>query len=80
MVQLCFGYRKTPKIQTPEKNCCNYSKIGTVWFYYRLMGPIEADEIANSEDPDQTALIWVYTVCPDLSVRKRRSITVCLDM
>ena len=36
--------------------------------------------IANSEDPDQTAsrssLIWVCTVCPDLSVRKLRIIMV----
>ena len=34
--------------------------------------------MANSIDPDQTAasLIWVYTVCPDLSVGKLRIITV----
>ena len=33
--------------------------------------------MANSADPDQTApLIWVYTVCPNLSVRKHRIITV----
>ena len=35
---------------------------------------IYADGMANSVDPDQTApksnLIWVYTVCADLSVRK----------
>ena len=46
-------------------------------------------QMANSEDPDQTAplgadcssrssLVWVCTVCPDLSVRKFRIITVCL--
>ena len=40
-----------------------------------------ANGIANSEDPDQTAplgevLIWVSTVCPDLSVRKLMIITV----
>ena len=44
------------------------------------MGPKHAHGMANSEDPDQTAprssLIWVYTVCPDLSVRKFRIITV----
>ena len=49
----------------------------------------DANGIANSEDPDQTApigsltaligsLIWVCTVCSDLSVRKLRVITVKL--
>ena len=36
-----------------------------------------ANRIANSEDPDQTA-IWVCTVCPDLSVQKIRVIMVCM--
>ena len=36
----------------------------------------DAEGIANSVDPDQTSLIWVCTVCPDLSVRKLRNITV----
>ena len=41
------------------------------------MQPKDAEEIANSVDPDQTAsLIWVCTVCPDLSVRKLRKIMV----
>ena len=31
------------------------------------MLPKDTDRIANSVDPDQTALIWVCTVCPDLS-------------
>ena len=44
------------------------------------MHPKDADGIANSVDPDQTApLIQVCTVCPDLSVRKLRIITVNLD-
>ena len=38
------------------------------------------DRIENSVDPNQTAprssLISGYTVCPDLSVRKLRNITV----
>ena len=45
------------------------------------MSPNDADGMANSVDPDQTAprssLIWVCTVCPGLSVRKLRIITVC---
>ena len=44
------------------------------------MHPKDAEGIANSVDPDQTAprssLIWVCTICPDLSARKLRIITV----
>ena len=46
------------------------------------MHPKDLGSIANSEDPDQPAplgacsLIWVCTVCPDLSVRKLTVITV----
>ena len=43
------------------------------------MSPKDADGIANSVDYDQTAplsLIWIYTVCPDLSVWKLRNITL----
>ena len=36
------------------------------------MGPKDADGMANSVDPHQTAprssLIWVYTVCPNLPI------------
>ena len=38
-----------------RKNCCNYPKIVTISFYYRLIGPKDADRMANSVDPDQTA-------------------------
>ena len=49
-----------------------------MWLYHRVMSPNDADGMANSVDPDQTmsSLIWVCTVCPDLSVRKLRIITV----
>ena len=44
------------------------------------MSQKDADGMANSADPDQTAprssLIWVCTICPGLSVRKLRIITV----
>ena len=48
------------------------------------MSPNDADGMANSADPDQThlgavevsSLIWVYTVCPGISVRKLRTIAV----
>ena len=26
----------------------------------------DADRVADSVDPDQSSLIWVFTVCPDL--------------
>ena len=40
------------------------------------MHPTDAAGIANSVDPDHSSLIWVCTVCPDLSVRKHRIIRV----
>ena len=50
-----------------------------MWLYHRVMSPNDADGMANSVDSDQTAprsLIWVSTVCPGISVRKLRIITV----
>ena len=38
------------------------------------MHPKDADGMANSVDPDLSSLIWVYTICPDLPVRKIRNI------
>ena len=38
--------------------------------------PKNADRMANSVDPGQRSLIWVYTVCSDLSVRKFRNSSV----
>ena len=46
-----------------------------MWLYHRVISRNDADGIANSVDPDQTAL-WVCTVCPGISVRKLRIITV----
>ena len=40
------------------------------------MDPQDADRMVNSVDPDQTAPLWIYIVCPDLSVRKIRNIMV----
>ena len=75
-------YRKFPKYSDTQNICCNHSKIWTMWLYdtVHVMSPNDADGIANSVDPDQTAprssLIWVCTVCPGISVRKLRIITV----
>ena len=49
-------------------------KIWTTLLYHRVMHPKDAEEMASSVDLDQTALIWVYTVCPDLPVQKFRLI------
>ena len=56
-----------------------------MWLYNRVISPNDADGMANSVDPDQTAplgssrssLIWVCTVCPGISDRKLRIITEC---
>ena len=73
-------YRKNPKISDTQNICCNHPKSWARWRFRRVMHPKDAEGIANSVDPDQTAprssLIWVCTVCPDLSVRKLRNITV----
>ena len=51
------SYRKFPKYSDTQKICCNHSKIGTMWLYHRVMSPNYADGMANSVDPDQTALL-----------------------
>ena len=49
------AYRKFPKYSDTKKNCCNHSKIWTIWLYHRVMSPNDAGGMANSVDPDQTA-------------------------
>ena len=66
-------YRKNPENSDTRKKCCKYPEM----FCYRVMGPKVADGMANSVDPDErSSLIWVYTVCPDVSVRKVRIIMI----
>ena len=50
-------YRKFPKYSDTQKICCNHSKIWTMGLYHRVMSPNDADGMANSVDPDQTA-VW----------------------
>ena len=45
-------YRKFPKYSDTQKLCCNHSKSLTMWLYYSVNN---ADGMANSVDPDQTA-------------------------
>ena len=42
-------------IRTTEKNCCNPHKSRTKWLFHIVMRPKDAQGIANSVDPDQTA-------------------------
>ena len=53
--KLKINYRKNKKNSDTGKNCCKYPKIGTVLFDYRVIGPKDADGMANSVDPDHTA-------------------------
>ena len=53
------AYRKTPKYSDTQKICCNHSKIWTMWLHHRVMSPNNADGMANSVDPDQTAPLGV---------------------
>ena len=48
-------YRNDPKFSDTQNICCNYYKVWTMWLYHRLMSPNDADWMANSVDPDQTA-------------------------
>ena len=52
-------FRKFSKCSDTQKNCCNHSKILTMWLYHRVMSPDDADEMA---------------VCPGIYVRKLRII------
>ena len=38
-----------------QKSPCNFPKNRTVWFNNAVMHPKDADGMANSVDPDQTA-------------------------
>ena len=48
-------YRKVPKFWDAGKLCCNLPKIQTKMPNLRVFRQKDANGIANSEDPDQTA-------------------------
>ena len=57
----CFSYYcKIPEKFGHPKICCNHPKSWSRWLYLRVMGANNAEGIANSIDPDQTALgvVW----------------------
>ena len=50
-------YCKFPKYSDTHTICCNHSKIWTMWLYHTFISPNNADGMAKSVDPDQTA-VW----------------------
>ena len=48
-------YRKVPKFWDVRNLCCKHSKYQTKGFYDGQIPLDDANGIANSEDPDQTA-------------------------
>ena len=48
-------YRKVPKFSDARKLRCNLPKIQTKWPNLSIFPQKDANGIANSEDPDQTA-------------------------
>ena len=48
-------YGKVPKFSDTRKLCCNLAKIQTKSPNLRVFCQKDANGIANSEDPDQTA-------------------------
>ena len=50
-----FSYCKVPKFSDTRKRCCNLPKIQTEWQNLKVFRQNDANGIANSEDPDQTA-------------------------
>ena len=50
-------YHKVPKFTDARKLCCKLPKIQTKRPNHRMFCPKDANVIANSEDPDQTAPI-----------------------
>ena len=59
-----WGYRENSKIWDTSNNCHNCPKNRKVWRKIALMHPKDADGMANSVDPDQTAsseAVWSWS-------------------
>ena len=55
MYKMFTIYRKVPKFSDTNKHYCKHSKIQSKRFYHGVIPLNDANGIANSEDPDQTA-------------------------
>ena len=60
----CFFYRKVPKFSDTWKICCNLPKIQTKRPNRRVFHQKEANGLANSEDPNQTAALGALHCLP----------------
>ena len=61
---LHVNYRKNSKIWDTSNSCHNCPKNRKVWCNIVLMHPKDADGMANSENPDQTAsseAVWSWS-------------------
>ena len=54
-IKVCCKNRKVPKFSDARKLCCNLPKIQKKMPSLRVFHQKDADVIANSEDPDQSA-------------------------
>ena len=59
--------RKVPKFLDARKLCCNLPKIQTKRPNLRVFHQKDANGIANSEDPDQTASLGLHCYCSSRS-------------
>ena len=57
-------YREIPKFSDARKLCCNVPKIQTKSQNVRVFRHKDANGIANSEDPDQTAPLGALSMWP----------------
>ena len=67
--QNLHAYRKTPKNLDTHTAYCDNPKIWLIWIFHREMRPEDADGIANSVGPDQTAPgrhCLLRPVCPKI--------------
>ena len=82
MVSVGLKYRKDPKFSNGKKLCCNLHKIQTKRPNLRVFCQKDANGIANSEDPDQTAPLGtvishsILVYCTFLDTYNVDSITV----
>ena len=60
--------RKVTNFSDAKKLCCDQPKIQIKWPNHRVICPKDANGKANSEDPDQTALLGLHclprAICP----------------
>ena len=79
MYNILSSYHKVPKFWDAQNLCCNLPKIQSKSPNIRVFRQKDANGIANSEDPYQTAPTGC-TVCPDLSVQKLRIIMLTFTL